>query len=429
MTKIRFGLVSTVLLFFATSGCGPSGPPPSPPNAPFLTITNITDDTPEIGSTVRVKWEYGEDVNPNNVPKLKNQVVQMISMTIDGSAFRETRGCFPEGFYFLYGEAPGECIANSEREFEFTFNGPVMFRLVAFSDRDTIGEFGEYEVRAIRFTQPDMEFKVSVNPIQDDRYPGNFGPTGNILFERAFGIYEVATKGGDEDGIIDEFGPGTELGQLFPTVFDTLDGQHLTPKVYGTSTKKEEADHFGFLKGGNFPLLQPSFLETPNAQTFRDTKTHADIVIFGGSLQFDGQQVATVKTDAGGNAPVMTSSNTSVLIVQIDVRSAPTDPPQWVIADLHVCNPSQGLVLSTYEGSQANGPAPSLGQNSVTVDTSHKTSGGTIKGAITGLDIITTGGTPFQPVQARVDVDWSNIPLFPDNDLSGLKNTYMRFIR
>lgn len=425
-------LISFVPFLLATLGCGPAPPPPQEPPPPFVSIAKVSNGTPEIGEAVTVRWQFREDVRPELGPKLTRQVIQIISLTIDGGAFFDTRGCFPEGHPFLAGQPPGECISADEREVQFNFSGPVLFRLVAFSDEQYAGtEDNVSYIRAIKFTLPNMSFTVDLDHIHNDAYPTIFGRTTGMAFERAFGIYEVADPNDVEDGIIDEAAPGTELGQVFPTTVETLDGQTLAPMFFGSSSRPEESENFGFRKGGNFPLLQGGFLDTPNGQFFRDVKSHANMIIVGGSIRFDGDEVERVKADVGGEVVVTAAANLSLLFVQVDVRSANISPPQHIICDLHVITPRQGLVFSTFAGHNSPLSPPTLGTNEVSVDASQTTfkSTGMIKNALTGFDILLTGGTSFTPAQANVSVNWTNIPIYPDNDISGLENTFVKFVK
>jgi hypothetical protein len=429
---VRVLMLSLQVLLY-TSGCGTTTPPPSQEEPlPFVSIKRVSNASPEIGERVTISWQYRQDVQPRQGPDLARQVIQLISLTIDGGFFVDTRGCLPAGHVFLYGHPPGECLSLEQREFRFDFAGPVLFRLLAFPDEGPDGDGMHALIRAIKFTLPNMSFEFSVHHLQDRRYPYIFGGGGGE-FERAFGIYEVSDATGEEDGIIDEFGPGTQLGQAFPTNVETLDGQNLMPVFFGSSSMQEESQHFGFRRGGNFPLLQEGFLDTPNGQFFRDIKTHANIIILGGSIRFDqafDPEKELVKADNGDEVLVTSASNLQPFFIQIDVRSADVDPRQYVICDIHIIAPSQGLVLSTFVDHNSPLSPPTLGANQIDVNDSPSVlmSSGMIKDALTGFDILTSRGVSYRPAQAKVSVEWSNIPIYPDNDISGLRQTYVTFI-
>ncbi len=114
--------------------------------------------------------------------------------------------------------------------------------------------------------------------------------------------------------------------------------------------------------------------------------------------------------------------------MQLDLRSADITPAQYLISDVHAGNVRQGLVMSTFLNHDSLVPA-GIASFSVSVDTSEATfvSGGSLKDALVGFDIVTEGGVPFTPAQARVSAEWVAVPIYPDNDISGLEETFVQF--
>jgi len=392
----------------------------------------VSNATPTIGETVTIRWQYRQDqfeVTPND--RLTGQVIQFASLTIEGEIFSDTRGCVPEKYALIDRDATdNECISLDQREVQFTFNGPVMFRVFGFAENG-------YFTRAFKLRLQDMSFVVDVDQLNSNsRFPYIFGAfaTSGMEFERAFGIYEVPDSRDTEDGVIDEAAPGGDLSVAFLTTVETLDGQTLKPPFFASSSKPEEAEHFGYVRGGNLPLLQQGFFDTEEGQFFRD-KTHANIVIIGGSVLLEGDEVERVKADSGGEVILFEGMDLQPLLVQIDVRSANISPPQFFICDLHVITPDQGLVISTFAQHNSLDHPGTLGTNEVTV--SHHpdsdpiletlTASGVIKGALAGFDVKAENGEQHTPAQSRVNVNWMNIPVFPDKDISGLSNTYVHF--
>ena len=126
---------------------------------------------------------------------------------------------FPDDHPFLGGLPPGECLSNDQRQIDFQFVGPVMFRLVSFSGAP---EHRDY-FRSVKFKLSDIAFEADFDHIQNTEYPFMFGRHSSTMdFERAFGIYEFRDKRDTEGGIIDEAGPNRELAQAFPRQLNRL---------------------------------------------------------------------------------------------------------------------------------------------------------------------------------------------------------------
>lgn len=448
MVKKRFHYWSTLaslsLLLF--SGCCPPfcpTPPPSPP-PPFVRVSEVSNGTPQLGEAVTIRWEYGQDTDSGFTPKLKNQIIQLHSLMLDGNVFTETQGCLPASL-LPQGEQPKDCLPLENRAVAFDFRGPVMFNLIAIDENDKIYE------KIIKLKLPNMSFKASaqmtgwldgitqVTTLGLPRFGSNFiSSFQEKEFERVFGIFENAPDPcADEDGTIREL-QSFPLNQLFPR----------GNPFFLSSNNTNESQNFGATRGGNFPFLDPSFIQSAEGRQFscapgngtNRCRTNADALIFAGTFGVDGT-IDRIKTNTG-EVEIITPTlrQYEPFFIQIDIRStnAPQcgsiSPQTLVISDVHVGNSAQGLVLSTFRGHISSRNIPTVGEynfNFYSPDVQQNgetyASTGIIKGALTGFNVHLLNNQDFVPTQATISAEWTNIPIFPDNDISGLKNTYIRF--
>jgi hypothetical protein len=347
---------------------------------------------------------------------MKDQIVQFHSLTLDGSVFSETQGCLPASL-LQPNQQPLPCMPVTNRAVEFDFRGPVMFNLIA------VDENGKTYEQLVKLKIQGMSLKVGAS-LTNAGYPrfgsGSIDSLQNIEFERAFGIFEIPGANGSEDGRINE----TQTNQVLANLFPVGDPFLLS------SNNPNESLGFGARRGGNFPFLDPGFLfNTPEGAQFQGNRTNSDALIYGGTFGVDGT-IEVIKGD-NGDVEVITPKfrNYEPFFVQIDLRSTDTQPQRVLISDVHIGNVSQGLVLSTFRGHISPLAPPTVGVYELTVDTSQVPllSTGNVKGALCGFNVSTVNGNDFLPAQATVSVEWINIPIFPDNDISGLRNTYIRF--
>ncbi len=278
-----FRSLSIVLVVAIGAGCNGAPPPPEPVEPPpFFQISRISNGTPEIGETVEVEWEYGQDLVADFEPTVKRQVFQLQSLTIDGSVFRETFGCFPAEISAL-GDPDAECLPLDQRKLEFEFRGPVMLWIMAWDTEPTAESPFWREQRVVKFTLPGTSFSATLENVHSAGYPAfglGSGTVTSLVFDRVFGIHEVTDEEGNEDGIIDELGPGSDFATLFPSIVESLTAEPTFPVFFARSTSPNESDDFGLQRGSNFPALPPEFFETEEGRTFEGTKTLADNVIF-----------------------------------------------------------------------------------------------------------------------------------------------------
>lgn len=421
-----------VWIALAAVGCPtnpPADPEPETEPPPFFRFKRISNGTPAIGELVEIEWEYGQDVDPDFPQRVENQVVELRSLTLSGDVFIETFGCYPPQLVFH--DPEDDCLDLELRELSFEFRGPVMLRFLAWDTDPNEGSGFWREELVIKLRLPDTSLRADVTNLQTPDFP-QIGLAGegfaSLDFERVFGVYEVQDAEGNEDGLIDDLGPDSPLAALFPSIVESLTEDPSYPVFFGRSTSPFASERFGFQRGSNFPRLPERFFESPEGATFSGKKDLADVVIFAGTIGVYGQR-ETFKTDVGEIEVIDTQVNLfRPIFLQIDLRSADISPPQWLLSDLHLGTFRDGLVVSAFLGHDPL--EPSLPASfSATLDLSQpvRVAAGQIKDALVGGDVVGEDGVSFTPAQARISVEWTDVPVYPDDDLSGLEQTFVRF--
>lgn len=417
--KMQRGKWPAVFLLFCAiltiSGC-PLFPPDEPyVQPPFVEIKDVSTTEPQLGDTVVIRWDYAPQNDQRN-PKLARQVVQMHSLLLEGSIFSETEGCLPANL-LPPGQSPLPCMSLDRRELSFQFKGPVMFNLIAFD------QGGKRYEKLIKFKVRGAEFKLKAANLTNAGYPrwGNaLGSIQNVDFERAFGIVEVGDANGAEDGVIDQIRFDPVLQQVF------ADGS----PFFLSSNDVNERNAFRARRGSSFPILDPSFLSRPEGLQFNGRRTHSDILIFAGTIAVDGT-VEQVKT-TNGMVEVITASdlrNYEPVFIQVMLRSTDTSPQTLLVSDVYFGNINQGLVLATYRNHLSDNRTTGVYQLSVVPVADMFKSSGSIKGAILGANVTTLGNVFLVPAQADLTATWTNIPVYRDDNIDGLKASYVKFSR
>ena len=158
-----------------------------------------------------------------------------------------------------------------------------------------------------------------------------------IDFSSFLGFYDAGTA-----GVID----GLELDDLFPGLSADQAFRALSPLEF-------ESQNFGFVQGIAFPFLDPGFKATAEGQQFLE-QTRANAILYGGATAYDGTPI-TIKTDAGlaeGREDV--TSAIEAIFIAIDIRTTDANGGgSPYIADVHVGNLAQNLVVSIFHGIRA----------------------------------------------------------------------------
>jgi len=363
-------------------------------------IVDVSNGTPSINESVIVTWDI------ENPDLLKTQGIRLVSLLIDGNLSTFYQGCLSS-----YPEAvQANCLPEDQRAASLNFRGPVTLII------DAEDENGRISSSAVKLQLAGMSFKTNQLEFTNPGYPrftGQLAELSEYEFDKAFGIYANVNQSSEENGRIDDL-------QQYP-VFEQ------DQAFFGLSWQPEETLQFGFRKGSAFPMLDVSFLETLALENRIWNSNHADLIIHAGTIALNGQ-VEWLKTN-GGDAKVYTmneASNIEPLFIQIDVRSTDQNPTTLHISDIHVGNPAQGLVVSSYHGHLNPTSATNLtGEYDITFQEVGNAllSNGDIKGATTGFNVTTNNNQILSTVRTGVSVLWSNIPLYPDNDLSALLST------
>ncbi len=392
MLVVAIGIASLI----ASNHQGTVTPPPSL----GLKITNISNATPALGETVTISWEY------ENPELLEAQGIRVVSLLIDGNLFTLQQGCLPT-------YEPGqECLNSDARSTEINFTGPITVFI------DSVDNNNQAVTKAVKLKLPNMSFKLSQLEFTNPGYPRFTGNNlAEIEFDKAFGIYANVQQSSSEDGIIDG------IASIGIPGFDATESD----PFFGFSSRPNENISFGFRKGSKFPLLDPNFLNSLTSQQQAWSSNHADGIIYAGLLAINGE--AKIIKTASGEATVYTINSPEPIepfFVQIDIRSTDLAPSTLYISDLHAGNAGQGLVLSAYRGDfDPDVQLGSTGSYSLEINPTDTldilASNGDIKGATVGFPIVeTSAGENLLLVRAGLSATWSNIPFYPDDDLSGL---------
>ena len=391
------------------------GAPNNPQVGPFppldLRITSVSNATPNIGDTVEISWDY------DSSERLSLQAVQLHSLDFDGRFATQTFGSLPQALLHAGERQPNSTpLGLGQRAIQFPFISPVTFHLIAEDDDGRILQ------KFIKFTLPGMSFSLTVKAggglAGDPRLPGPTDGACVIAFEKAFGIYESTRLTHDEiieNGLIDQLERET-----FKAIFSP------DAPFFLSSLSANESEHFRSALGRAFPRLLSDFLGRRDGRQFAGLREFADAVIVAVTFAIEGS-VESIATDSG-KCDVITSSvvkDIEPIFVQIDTRSKPGDPTHPVICNLHAGNIPQGMVLATFHDNlRWQGTLNTGSSTTIAVDlhpgSAVRTTSGQITEAKIGLEIARTGDPRLFPMRTIIDLEWDNIPVFPDTDLSEL---------
>ena len=234
----------------------------------------------------------------------------------------------------------------------------------------------------------------------------------DIDFTSFFGIYEMPP----EDGVIDAL---LEVADTMPT-----DASFFARSF---DTREDASPPFRFTIGSAMPFLDAGFLGGEGAQFFGGP-VHADAVVFAGKIAYDGEDRRDRKSGQRFRTRIVSYEP---IFAAVDLRS--DDAGNFFVADLHLGNSVQGLVVSAYHGAN-------LGRHVGSYDfPSYAIAGlgdvGEISGNIKGSRVafgVTPRGTST-PVTSVVDgleldgayvdvdaIDW-RVQFLPDTNLTGLQ--------
>jgi len=372
------------------------------PQPPFQLI-NVSVDNPyaNIGETVTLSWDY------ENPDLLQGQRFDRIKLLFQGVS-----------------QPIQQELSLNDRSASFEFTGPVTLYLEALS---TSGNFSNIAVD-VRF---DNSFNLSatietVEPnyprlgyTKEASYSNNQGNEiwqNNLVFSQFAGIYDI-----NGNGIIDALANNQSTASFLPA------GQAFR----GVSFSEFETDQgdfglgFGFRQGSAFSPLDIDFLSDLPPAAVGDPNfvfgNQTDGIIFGGAMSYNGETV-TLKTPEGEiEARTNITSNFEAIFMAIDIRSDNNGAPY--IADLHLGNLTQGLIVSVYQGLVT----PVLPQSIIGdynndysfPDPNNSNTGiitGDIKGAFISEDKTKANGDLVFIGLAINTVDWQ-VPFYSDEEL------------
>ena len=408
MVSFRNNLEKMVfILLFLYSCCPPFCPPNPPQPSPELglKIVDVSNPTPEIDETVIIRWDY------DHPELLKIQAIRLISLLIDGNLFQEVQGCLPDGIRPEGIPDTYPCLPLNQRAVSFPFRGPVAVSIIGINEDNKVFE------KVVKLKLAGMLFKVNDMSFGVPGYP-RFGSPGaqriqNYEFDKAFGVYEEFLSDQAEDGKVNHFAqyPYTQIFAAGSPFF-------------GSSNSPLERNNFDFIRGSSFPTLDPGFLDSEEGNQFWANRTHADGLLYAGTLVINGTR-EEIKTPRGNIVVITpTSGGFETFYIQIDIRSTDDIPSRLLISDIHAGNPVQGLVLSTFRGHiSSTGMPATTGEYLILMDNSGFPIGkcsGYVKNAVVGHNVTTTNEIYYLPAQGILNVEWANIPFYPDTDISGL---------
>jgi hypothetical protein len=376
-----------------------------------LRITSVSDGAPSIGDTVEIGWDY------DSPDQLRLQAVQLHCLAFDGRFATQTFGVLPQALLHGGESTFGTALDLGQRRIQFPFISPVTFHLIA-EDFD-----GRILQKFIKFTLPGMSFSLTVQSGGGlEGEPRLAGPTDGprvIAFEKAFGIYE-ATATHDrviENGLIDQLEHDPFRATFSPDA-----------PFFLSSLSANENEHFRSALGRAFPRLLADFLVGEGRQ-FQGIAEFVDTVVVAITFAIDGS-VEHFAADRG-KCDVITSSvikDLEPIFVQIDTRSKSDDPSHPVVCNLRVGNIPQGLVLARFWDNLDWQGTLHTGEVDIAVDRDPssrvRATHGQITAAKLGCDIVRIRDPSLTaPAITVIDLAWSQIPIFPDTDLSELFST------
>ena len=161
---------------------------------------------------------------------------------------------------------------------------------------------------------------------------------------------------------------------------------------------------------------------------FQGIAAFVDTVVVAITFAIDGS-VEHFAADRG-KCDVITSSvikDLEPIFVQIDTRSKSDDPAHPVVCNLRVGNIPQWLVFARFWDSFRWQGTLHTGEVDIAVDDASSRIRGThgqITAAKLGCEIVRIRDPSFTaPLTTVIDLAWSQIPIFPDTDLSELFST------
>lgn len=385
-----------VLTLLVSSGCDlGTYTPPTPTPDPNLRFTGVTVNKSRaaIGDRIEVHWDY---VNAN---KLGSQKLNTIYLMLQGLRRPD--------------EYP---LALAQRD--FSFEGPVTLALNAKDNSNPSREINLFF--DIKLTE-EYHFTAEVESTHREYprlgYPSSGSARRAIDFSQFLGIYEVVDRNRAEDGVIDYLVSLPGMTAYLPSdkAFRAL------------SWDVNERAGFGIKQGSAFPFLDAGFLGTTDGVQFAGIP-HADVVIFAGAIAYDGT-VTTVKSPEGEIEARSGVVKYEPIFVAIDIRTTRDGTGRPIVADIHVGNLIQGLVVSVFHGFTLN---RGLGQWNVTYSVPAAEAvgviRGSIKGSMLGYGVTTSTGQVLTTAIGGVDVPGVYVkllaidfvaPFYPDTNLGG----------
>lgn len=426
--------LSCVFLSLLLGGCPKDSLPTA---APFeINFTFVSNPNPNLNEEFSVEWDY----SPAN--RIEDQFVELTSLTIDGNIGRKFFGCPPPEFRPQGLPAPSDCGATEElacpnpqnlftnkcRVFKDIFTGPVIFNLSA---KDKLTH--EWTRKSITLTLPNSFFRAGIHT-SNTGYP-DFGLDQTAIKTLDFMKY-FAIVNAQDDNLIDG---------LCVKPFNELFAEG--SPFFASSSSAFEKEHFVFRRGCLLPFLDVGFLETPAGQPYQG-RTHADAVIFAGTIKIDGfSQNKSIKTKQGAKeiavlSPSLatvdfgqnrrTTANENVLFIQIDLLhplgNVIPAAASKVVSNVRLGNIGQGLVMPTF-GGEFTDVTPTINQGDVQLFAPQGTdlvggTSGAIHGAGVAFQITKVNGDSLLPASAQLqDISWEGVPVFLDNRLGPLLGT------
>lgn len=358
----------------------------------MLHITSDPNLTPTIGDIVAVTWDY------DSPQELKNQAVELISLSFDGQVMTAVSGCLPG----IANNQP--CMPNNKRSSKFKFLGTTTVCVYA-SDTSNYSIEKCYTLHPLGLSfSGELSFINPGYPLYDGELE-TIGaiPVAQVVFDKSYGIYQDPSAG-IEDGHIDQL--------LNNPIFSS------DQPYFGSSTNVNENPKFGFSLGSEFPGLQAAYLNSSDGGKFtqdnKDNRHYANFVIFAGVIPLPG---TVDKTTNSGNSvtTVPIGFVPKPFFVQIDVVTGVSKP---YIIDTHMGCIPQGLVLSSFPGFSYADEYASIPEYDLSISTG--SSSGWIKGAHLAFNVTTESGVVYKPAQAGMNLYWKNVPLYPDTNINTL---------
>jgi hypothetical protein len=340
------------------------------------------------GQTVDLKWQY----EPTNA-SIKEQKIHFISLGFGGT------------------NSDDQQVEPNQRNFSYTFQHTVDVLLEATT---TDGQTAQAWLKISLYTN--FHFTCTVRGTDPkhpylgypylpgsggcDGTPGGFSDTTRLSFSNAFAFF---------DGVVDRNGNVVQENGLVDGVIPVLPEKYMFRAL---SSNFNESERFGMKQGHLYPF---NVFNNP-------TSGLANVIIFGGTLVPDGEELSYKTNDGVGTGRTGVTHLEYVfmaIVVRLGFVAKTAD-----IVDIQLANTTQGMVTTVnYNdfGSRTNVSGWDGGLSWYDAGLPDGTISGKIKLATSGWRWASGAGLATEAFVNITNLDFQ-LPFLPDTQLAGVLN-------